>query len=125
MTNTVLNGLQLYRAKWFSDLVDENMLSNALMTKPHEVSTILSYVFGTYESSVIDFLTSGLGKTVTVENRQYEWPVMIQHDKAIEIFDAKWQGAAITDNLTPGINQTPILLYLKEKWLTNGLSHAA
>jgi len=120
MTNTVLNGLQLYRTKWFSDLVDENMLSNALMTKPHEVSTVLSYIFGTYENSVIDFLTSGLGKTVTVENRQYEWPVMISHDKAIEIYDAKWQGAAITATSTPGINQTPILLYLKEKWFGPG-----
>ena len=120
MNNTVLNGLQLYRSKWFSDLVDENMLSNALMTKPHEVSTVLSYIFGTYENSVIDFLTSGLGKTITVENRQYEWPVMIAHDKAIEIHDAKWQGAAIADDSTPGIGQTPILVYTKEKWFGPG-----
>jgi len=120
MNNTVLNGLQLYRSKWFSDLVDENMLSNALMTKPHEVSTVLSYIFGTYESSVIDFLTSGLGKTITVENRQYEWPVMIAHDKAIEIYDAKWQGHSVQSTDTPGINQTPILLYMKEKWFGPG-----
>jgi len=120
MNNTILNGLQLYRTKWFSDLVDENMLSNALMTRPHEVSTVLSYIFGTYENSVIDFLTSGLGKTITVENRQYEWPVMIAHDKAIEIYDAKWQGSSITSSDTPGVNQTPILLYLKEKWFGPG-----
>lgn len=120
MTNTVLNGLQLYRSKWFSDLVDENMLSNALMTRPHEISTVLSYIFGTYENSVLDFLTTGLGKTATVENRLYEWPVMIQHDKAIEIHDAKWQGGAIISTSTPGINQTPIQLYVKEKWFGPG-----
>jgi len=121
MQNNVLNGLQLYRTKWFSDLVDENMLSNALMTRPHEVSTVLSYIFGTFENnSVIDFLTSGMGKTMTVANRQYEWPVMIQHDKAIEIYDAKWNGASITATDTPGINNTPVQIYVKEKWFGPG-----
>lgn len=125
MENNVLNGLQLYRSKWFSDLVDENMLSNALLTKPHEVSTVLSYVFGTYENNTVDFLTAGLGKTLTVENRQYEWPVMIDHDKAVLIQDAKWQGAAITSTDVPGINQTPIQVWVAEKWSAQGLSHAA
>lgn len=120
MDNSVLNGLQLYRTKWFSDLVDENMLSNALMTRPHEVSTVLSYIFGTYENSTIDFLTSGMGKTMTIANREYEWPVMIQHDKAIEIQDAQWQGAAITSTSTPGINGSPIKVWVKEKWFGTG-----
>ena len=112
----ILNDLQLFRTRWFSDLVDETMLSNALMTEPHKVSTILSYVFGRYENSSIDFLTSGMGKTIITENRQYEWPVMIESDKSIIIKQAKWQGAAITSDLTPGINGTPIQLWLGEKW---------
>jgi hypothetical protein len=120
MQDSILNNLQLYRTKYFSDLVDENMLSNALMTKPYEVSTVLSYIFGRYENSSIDFLTSGLGKTVVTENRQYEWPVMIESDKAIVIRQAKWQGAAITVALTPGINGTPIQLWLAEKWFGPG-----
>lgn len=120
MQDSILNNLQLYRTKYFSDLVDENMLSNALMTKPYEVSTVLSYIFGRYENSSIDFLTSGLGKTVVTENRQYEWPVMIESDKAIVIRQAKWQGAAITAALTPGINGTPIQLWLAEKWFGPG-----
>ena len=37
MNNTLLNNLQLYRGKRFSDLVDENMISNALLTEPHKV----------------------------------------------------------------------------------------
>lgn len=120
MTNSVLNGLQLYRTKWFSDLVDENMLSNALLTKPYEVSTVLSYIFGTYENSSLDFLTSGIGRTLTVDNREYKWKVMLAHDKAIEIVNATWNGAAIASTDTPGINQTPIKLYLKEKWFGPG-----
>ena len=120
MTNSVLNGLQLYRTKWFTDLVDENMLSNALLTKPYEVSTVLSFIFGTYENSSLDFLTSGIGRTLTVDSREYKWPVMIAHDKAIEIVDATWNGAAIASTDTPGINQTPIKIFVKEKWFGPG-----
>ena len=47
MENNILNSLQLYKGKWFSDLVDENMLTNALLTKPHEVAGVISLVFGT------------------------------------------------------------------------------
>ena len=117
MNNNILNGLELYRTKYFSDLVDENMLANALMTRPHEVQTVLSYIFGMYEGNTLDFLTQGMGKTITVQNREYEWPVMIQHDKAIEIQSAEWNGAAITSTDTPGINGTPIKIWTKEKWL--------
>jgi hypothetical protein len=118
--DSVLNDLQLFKSRWFSDLVDENMLSNALMTKPYEVSTILSYVFGRFENSSIDFLTSGMNKTIITDNRQYEWPVMIESDKSIVIKQAKWQGATITSDLTPGINGTPIQLWLGEKWFGPG-----
>lgn len=116
----VLNNLQLYRSKWFSDLVDENLLSNALMTEPHKVSTVLSYIFGRYENSTVDFLTAGLGKTVVTENRQYEWPVMIESDKAIVIKQAKWNGSTIAAGDTPGINGSPITLWLGEKWFGPG-----
>lgn len=123
MENNVLNSLQLYRSKWFSDLVEENKLSNALLTQPHVISPVLSYIFGTtYGNNVIDMITNGMGKTVTVENREYEWPVMIEHDRAVTIVDAKWQGSSITTTTsstdTPGIAQTPITVWVKEKWLT-------
>jgi hypothetical protein len=121
MENNVLNSLQLYRSKWFSDLVEENKLSNALLTMPHVVSPVLSYIFGTaYGNNVIDFMTNGLGRTITVENREYEWPVMIEHDKAISIVDAQWQGAAISSTDNPGIAQTPIKVWVKEKWFGPG-----
>jgi hypothetical protein len=116
----VLNNLQLYKSKYFSDLVDENMLSNALMTEPHRVSTILSYIFGRYENTTVDFLTAGLGKTLITENRQYKWPVMIESDKAIVIKQAKWNGSTIATTDTPGINGTPIQLWLGEKWFGPG-----
>lgn len=120
MINNVLNDLVLYKSKHFSGLVDENMLANALATRPHQVSTVLSYIFGRYENNTLDFLTSGMGKTMTIENRQYEWPVAIEHDKAIRIKDAKWKNAAITSNMTPGIDGTPIQIWVAEKWFGVG-----
>lgn len=92
MNNGLLNNLQLYRGKRFSDLVDENMISNALLTKPHEVAGLLSLVFGTKDdgvSTAIDLITGGLGKTMIIENREYEWSVMIDADHAVNIRWAK------------------------------------
>ena len=123
MNNSLLNNLQLYRGRRFSDLVDENMISNALLTKPHEVSGLLSLVFGTKDdgvSTAIDMITGGLGKTMTIENREFEWSVMIDSDHAVNIRWAKANGIEITSanymNQTPGMNGQPIYLALEERW---------
>lgn len=124
MNNSFLNNLQLYRGRRFSDLVDENMIANALLSKPHEVAGILSLVFGTKDdgvSTAIDLITGGIGSTMVIENREYQWDVMIDMDHAVNIRWAKWNGqeitpAAIQNGLTPGINGTPIYLALEERW---------
>jgi hypothetical protein len=126
MNNTILNNLQLYRGRRFSDLVDENMISNALLTKPHEVSGLLSLVFGTKDdgvSTAIDLITGGLGKTMIIENREYEWSVMVDSEHAVNIRWAKWNGKEITANdltVTPGLNGTPIYIALEERWFGPG-----
>ena len=128
MNNTLLNNLQLYRGRRFSDLVDENMISNALLTKPHEVSGLLSLVFGTKDdgvSTTIDLLTGGLGKTMIIENREFEWAVQVDADHAVNIRWAKWNGTevdstSIAAGITPGLNNTPIYLALEERWLALG-----
>jgi len=121
MQNGVLNGLQLYRSKYFSDLVEENMLSQALLTRPHQVSTVLSYIFGTYDQqSTVDFLTGGMGRTLIIENREYEWSVMVEADKPVTIKSAKWQGSAISPTDVPGINGTPIQVWVGEKFFGPG-----
>ena len=123
MNNSLLNNLQLYRGRRFSDLVDENMISNALLTRPHEVSGLLSLVFGTKDdgvSTAIDLITGGLGKTMIIENREYEWSVMVDSDHAVNIRWAKWDGNEITSanytQATAGLNGTPIYLALEERW---------
>ena len=127
MNNSLLNNLQLYRGRRFSDLVDENMISNALLTRPHEVSGLLSLVFGTKDdgvSTAIDLITGGLGKTMIIENREYEWSVMIDADHAVNIRWAKWNNAEINGSnistATPGLNGTPIYIALEERWFGPG-----
>ena len=127
MNTNLLNNLQLYRGRRFSDLVDENMISNALLTKPHEVSGLLSLVFGTKDdgvSTAIDLITGGLGKTMIIENREYEWSVMIDSEHAVNIRYAKWNGKELTaadiDTATPGLNGSPIYIGLEERWLALG-----
>lgn len=123
MNNSLLNNLQLYRGKRFSDLVDENMIANAMLTRPHQVAGLLSLVFGTKDdgvSTAIDMITGGLGRTMIIDNREFEWDVMIDSDHAINIRWAKWNGKEMTPadiaSATPGINGTPIYLGLEERW---------
>ena len=123
MNNNLLNGLQLYRGKRFSDLVDENMISNALLTNPHQVSGLLSLVFGTKDdgvSTAIDMITGGLGKTMIIDNREYEWSVMIDGDHAVNIMWAKCDGKDVGYDDAAGLNGTPIYIALEEKWYGPG-----
>jgi hypothetical protein len=123
MDNGILNNLTLYRGKWFSDLIDTNKISMASQQRPHEVGTILSYVFGTKDagySTSLDMLTGGLGNTMTIQEEVYEWGVMIDQDRAVTIRDAKWNGAEITDESTPGLGLTPITLWLEDAWFGPG-----
>ena len=68
MNNSLLNNLQLYRGRRFSDLVDENMISNALLSRPHEVSGLLSLVFGTKDDGVSTAIASGNGQIIDKGN---------------------------------------------------------
>lgn len=115
MDNSILNNLQLYRGKWFSDLIDTNKIFEASQQNPYQVSTILSYVFGTKDngySTSLDMLTGGLGNVMTIDKSTWEWNVMIDADRAVTIRDAKWNGAAVSDDTTAGLGNTPILLWL-------------
>mgnify|MGYP000233690459 FL=1 len=119
MDNNILNSLVLYKGKYFSDLIDTNKISYASQQKPYEVSTILSYVFGTqdggYQTS-LDMLTGGLGNVMVIDQPSFEWGVMIDQDRAVTIRDAKWNGAAISSLSTPGLNNTPIQIWVEDNW---------
>lgn len=125
MNNSVLNGLQLYHRKTASGLTDESMIANMLLTKPFEVSTVLSQIFGGYDNeqyNVLDYLTRGMGRVKTIEsdNPEYTWAVDIDTDKAIPIVKAEWNGGAIGSSDTPGLNNSTISIWLAERWFGAG-----
>ncbi len=126
MDNGFLNSLQLYQTQNMSGLVDENMLSKALVTSPHEISTMLSYIMGNLDrqySNTIDAITNGLGRVETVENREYSWKVMMESDHAVEIIKAEWNGSTLdstSSTQTPGIDLTTIKVTVPERYFGVG-----
>ena len=69
-------------------------------------------------------ITGGLGKTMTIENREYEWAVQIDQDHAVNIRYAKYNGAVIdaatAATVTAGIGNSPIYLGLEERYFGPG-----
>ena len=127
MDNGILNNLQIGKSRWFSDLIDENKISEAMLSRPYEVERIVSYVFaakdGAYGTS-IDAITGGLGNVMTIDQSTYEWYVEIDTDRAVTIRSAKWQGTEITaanaDTIMAGIGNTPIQIWVEDKWFGPG-----
>jgi len=121
MDNSVLNSLQIYRTKWFSGLADVPTLADALLLEPHRMSSVISHIFGRFDQgNIIDYITTGMGRTTVVENGEYTWDVMIDFDKAVEIRDAQVEGASVDSTDTPGIAGQPIQLWLAERWFGPG-----
>lgn len=124
MQNSILNSLQLYKTKWTSDLLDENKVTNLLNNEPHKLPGIISFSFGMKNQSIIDFLTGGMGKTITIENREFEWAVQIEADRAVTIRRAVVNGQEVTalnyQTIFAGLNGQPIQLWLEDKWFGPG-----
>jgi hypothetical protein len=111
MNKTQISPLQIYQSRDFAGLVETNHISQAYLSEPEKVGSILAYAFGIQENNVISLLTGGLGNTQYVTNREYEWNVHFQSDQAIEV-------GADTPNIgaTPGLGGQPVQLYLSKKW---------
>lgn len=111
-TKTKISPLQVYQSRDFSGLGETNHLSNAYLTEPEKVGSILAYAFGIQENNVLSLLTGGIGNTLYVSNREYEWDYHSQSDKAIEV---SADSPDASDQM-PGYNQQLVALYLAEKW---------
>lgn len=124
MIDNLLNNLLIYKTKWTSDLKDEAELSRLLLTAPHKMPGIISTIFGRFDQgSVLDYITGGMGRTTVIENSVFEWDVMIEHDKAIVIKRAVYNGAEITSStlgVYPGLAGSTFQIWVAEKWFGPG-----
>lgn len=110
----MLNNLQLFKGKWHSGLTESNHLSQAYLTEPETISTLVSRVFGKLGTTSLDYLTKGMGRTKEVSNHQYQWYLMGDDEKAIPISGLLGDGGA-----TPGLNRTTFRVKFPEKWFAN------
>ena len=111
-SKTQVSPLQIYSTRHFTVLSESNHLSNAYLTRPEKIGSLMAYAYGYQEDNVLTLLTGGIGNTHTVSNREYEWDLHSQSERTIEIVADSPQAASGT----PGIGQTPIQLYFGERW---------
>ena len=105
-----INGLQLYRTKWHSGLTQQNHLSSAYLTEPEVMSTLVTRIFGMQGSNPIQYLTSGMGRSKEIGNREYDWHLQGDDEKAV----------AISGNFGEyGANRASFRVKFKEKWFAN------
>jgi len=111
-SKTKVSPLQVYQTRDFTGLTEANHLSNAYLTEPEKIGSVLAYAFGIQENNVLSLLTGGIGNTLYVNNREYEWDLHAQSDKAVECGADSPQATSPT----PGYAGMPFQIILAEKW---------
>ena len=121
MNNNILGGLQIINKRNASGLVETRSLDHLLATKPYEMGTILSQIFGNYkgeEVNVLDAVTRGLGRVqkIEIDAFEYDWGVEMAFDESNPIVRAEWNGATVTSTDFAGLNNTTVNLYVKNPY---------
>ncbi len=107
MANDNIQKLRLYEDYWNAEgYTNENMLANALLTKPDLLSPVLTHLVGREDKRFpLSFLTEGVGNIRYVNDIEYDYPVIGSMDKAVEC-------VAVTGN---GYGGSVIKMTFKEK----------
>lgn len=111
--NNSVSPLQLYTTRDFTGLSESNHLSNAYLTEPEKVGSVLAYAFGQeYSKSILNLITGGIGnvKTIEINNHEYDWDLHTQGDRSVEVVGNLGDGGS-----TPGIGSSPFRVKLAEK----------
>jgi hypothetical protein len=109
--NATLSPLQLYTTRNFNGLTEQNHLSNAFLTEPEKVGAIMAYAFGFAHDNVLSLLTGGIGNTMEISNREYQWSLHAQNDRAIEVVGNLSDGGS-----TPGVAGSTFRVKFTEKF---------
>jgi hypothetical protein len=112
LSKTQVSPLQVYQTRDFNGLTETNHLSNAYLIEPEKVGSVLAYAFGTQENNVLTLLTGGIGQVMYVNNREYEWHLHNQSERAIDCIEDSPQIAS----QTPGYGGAVFQIILSEKW---------
>jgi len=110
----LISPLVVKQTRDFSGLQETNNLVNAYLTEPEKVGSILAYAFGKQENNVLSLLTGGIGNTLTVNNKEYQWDLHSENERSIGVSVTSPDGGT-----TPGIGGMPFRIYLEENWFSN------
>jgi hypothetical protein len=118
-----INGLQLYKTKWHSGLTQSNHLSTAYLTEPETISTVVTRIFGMQGANPLQYLTSGMGRSTELGNREYDWNLQGDDEKAIAVkigVDGGGTGGAyVAGDTSVGLNRQTFRVVFDEKWFAN------
>lgn len=115
MAKTVISNLQLYKTKYFEGLNEQNNLVNALMTRPEDVTEALTLITSShYTKYPLTALTKGMRKYKLIGNDEYDWNLMGDLEKTVQVTEL------VTGGSTPGIQRTTFKIKFAEKWFALG-----
>lgn len=90
-------------------MTESSHLSQAYLTEPEKMDSVLAYAFGTQNEGVLSMLTGGIGNTRFISNREYTWELHGQVDIAIAV-----SGDPLTTSDQPGLGGQLVRFKLAE-----------
>ena len=107
-----MNGTNITVQKNFyndAQMTDMNSLSNALLSKPTELSPIITHLAGKDDKRFpLSFLTEGVGNTKSIDRLEYEYRV--------KTHSLKTRPVAVTSSGTLGLGGSTFYLTFPDKW---------
>ena len=98
-------------SKMAAGLTLSNHLSQAMLTQPEVMESILTYQFSKEGKSVLSMLTGGMGNTRFIDNREYMWNLHCVNPNLVEVAAPNMQ----PDQERPGFAGAVIKLPFAEK----------
>lgn len=92
-------------------MTESDHLSQAYLTQSTVMDRVVSFAMGSQNESVISQLTSGIGNTKSIDNREYTWYLNGQNDKVVTVSRTSPDAAGGQ----PGRGRTSIKLYFAER----------
>ncbi len=96
MFQTENSPLQLHKLRVLpSGMTESDHLSAAYLTEPEKMDAVLAYAFGTQNETTLSMLTGGIGNTRYISNREYQWELHGQVERAVVVTKAITSGATV------------------------------
>jgi len=111
-SKTQVSPLQVYQSRDFNGMTEANHLATHYLTEPEKMGSVLAYAFGYQEHNVLNLLTGGVKNTEYITNREYEWELHSQTERAIPVVETSPDAGSAQ----PGYGHTTFRIILEEKW---------